>query len=214
MGRIKDFFSKFGKKNSTKNVNSNNLQNMYDIVLQYKSGTQANIKFSDELTRVELPDGSFKMLQGAKITYIEPNSEFSSKDVLLEPISYTGSDGNLVDTKQYYNQLMNSNMPLIKGFFQKEQISNIPTNYIGYIGQDANGKYNRSYDNSFNKMYKTIIEQEQYRKDLESLEYQKQFDEELRSKVQDISVHYKTSHSEYLGKYVDSKEVSDDSYQR
>lgn len=222
MGRISDFFKRI-RNGKNKNVNMAqssipNYEDRHDLNLYYKSGASAHVKFEDELTSLMLNDGTYKELQKAIIQYIKPDGSFESKDVFLEPINLTYDNGVTVNTKDYYKALTKSDLSLIKGFFEENQVRSLDTNYIGYIGQNNDGTYNRSYDNSFKQIYKSMSKQkfeenkERYKE--EQKQKDKTFREELMERTEKYGVNYKTCHAQYLGKEPESKEIDEGSYER
>ena len=89
-----------------------------------------------------LENGQYKVVQNVSLAYLEKNGRTMFKRISIDPIILQDKSGNYVyDSKTYYE-----NMSLIKGFFSKESIESIPNNYIGHIGLDEKGNYNREYD--------------------------------------------------------------------
>lgn len=65
----------------------------------------------------------------------------------LDPIITQYENGeSYYTTEQYYRNLASQNMSLVKGFFLKDQIDKLENGYIGYIGTDMKGQYNRSFN--------------------------------------------------------------------
>ncbi len=206
MGRIGDFFKRIlnRKDNNNNNIKARssvpNYEDTQDLNLYYGSGASAHVKFDDELTRVMLNDGTYKELQRARVMYINPDNSLFSKDVLLEPIN----------TKEYYKDLTKTNLPLIKGFFEQNQVRSLDTDYIGYIGKNEDGTYNRSYDNKFKQIYKEMYKQKSKEDNARYNDAQEQkdkaFREELMNKTEKYGVHYKKDHAQYLGNITKSKD--------
>ena len=191
---IKDIFRR-KKGRAADNTLNNNLQTNtpnFDCVLNYKSGIEAQVSFKN-IEEVALDDGTIKRLQSVLVNYDMPDGRFQEKKYYMEPVF--DKEGNNV-TKENYLSLTSSNMPLIKGFFSKEQLDKEPTNYIGYIDYDKNGKPIRGKDGNFERGYKAML----YRQKLQKQRMDDdRFKRDLKEKVESIKPHIKTSHAEYLG---------------
>lgn len=170
-----DFFRKFKKNKSTDNdLQKNNIPNN-DIKIKYSSGTEAKIDF----TNVVDYDG--KHLQEVYVTYTDKNGQFITKQLYMEP--HIGLDKNgraIYDTKLYFQGLTEANKGLVKGFFEQTSVNSMKTNYIGEIGQDSNGRYNRTLDYNFIDKYSKIIEAQKAQKD--ELEAQRKIQENNKLK--------------------------------
>lgn len=162
-----------------------------DCVLKYRSGVNAQVSFKD-IEEVALDNGTRKNLQSVLVNYDMPDGTFQRKKYYMEPIF--DKDGNNI-TKESYLSLTNSNMPLIKGFFAKEQLEKEPTNYIGYIDYDNNGKPIRGKDTNFERGYKITLERKIAGKQKESEE---NFRKQMQDQVERVGYHEKTSHAEDL----------------
>lgn len=207
MGRIRDFFSKMKTNQNIENSSASRYEFSYDLQLDYRSGIHADIKFDDELTSVMLPNHTLKSLQKIKIKYLRQDGSFEQKDFYVEPITQTLQDGTVINnTREYFKQMKEINKPVVKGFFAKEQVEELGTDYLGYIGKDSNGNYNRSFDMNFKYIYNGVYRnrQEQKRREQEQFHLQKEesLRRELANQVQK-EPHYKTSHAEDLSKYRD-----------
>lgn len=189
---IMDFFRR-NKKEKQKNNYDN--RNVIDCRLEYSSGITADIKFTD-LQELLLDNGATKTLQRVSVMYIMPNGEFITKPYYMEPVF--DREGNNI-TKESYLQLVNNNKPLIKGFFSKEQIDNLSTNYIGYINYYQNGTPFRDKDDNFEVAYKVMQDRKREEQENKRRLADEQFKQELLSKVNNQGVHIKTCHAEYLG---------------
>lgn len=170
MGIIRNFFRKITGRKSQENKQTNYQDpSQPDLYLYYSSGETGTVKFGDQRTFV-LEDGTQKLMQEATIVFEQldgqQGSRFEVKNVLLEPMYMYDQNGNpYLDTKGYYQQF-NANHPgTIKGFFQRRTIESMENNYIGYIGQNQDGTYNRSYDSKFRDYYRRLKE---YQKQLEN----------------------------------------------
>ena len=188
---IKDIFRR--RKNKNPDIgNMQNNNNYPDCILTYKSGIKADVSF-ENIEDVSLDDGTTKSLQSVIVNYDMPDGRFQEKKYYMEPVF--DKDGNNV-TKESYLSLTSSNMPLIKGFFAKEQLDKEPTNYIGYIDYDKNGKPIRGKDGNFERGYKAMLYRQKLQKQRTDDD---RFKRDLQGKVESIETHIKTSHAEYLG---------------
>lgn len=192
---IKDIFRRKKGRAADSTLNNNLQANTpnFDCVLNYKSGVEAQVSFKN-IEEVALDDGTIKRLQSVLVNYDMPDGTFQGKKYYMEPVF--DKDGNNV-TKENYLSLTSSNMPLIKGFFAKEQLDKEPTNYIGYIDYDKNGKPIRGKDGNFERGYKAML----YRQKLQKQRMDDdRFKRDLQEKVESIETHIKTSHAEDLSK--------------
>ena len=143
----------FGKNNkATPTPTSNNRYsdfNKSDLSLSYKSGVKTEISFLG-VEQIQLDDGTIKKLEGVKINNDMPDGKFENKKYYMEPIY--DKDGNDI-TKDSYIKLLNENKPLVKGFFQIDELKNQSTNYIGYISYNRQGKPIRAKDRRFEEKY-------------------------------------------------------------
>ncbi len=142
--------------NYNNNYQDNNIQDIPDCVLSYSSGINAKVSFRD-LQNIVLDDNTSKLVQNVYVHYDLPNGTFNGKHLCMEPIF--DNDGNNI-TKESYLQILNNNMPLIKGFFAKDEIEKQPTNYIGGINYHQNGKPYRGKDFNFERSYKNHLDRE------------------------------------------------------
>lgn len=188
---IKDIFRR--RKNNNPDIgNMQNNNNYSHCILTYKSGIKADVSF-ENIEDVALDDGTTKSLQSVIVNYDMPDGRFQEKKYYMEPVF--DKDGNNI-TRESYLSLTSSNMPLIKGFFAKEQLDKEPTNYIGYIDYDKNGKPIRGKDSRFEGAYISML----YRQALEKQRTaDDKFRRDLNSKVEKTQLHIKDSHAEYLG---------------
>lgn len=122
-----------------------------DLTLNYPSGTTAEVNFVEG----KIIDG--KYLSVARVIYTPREGNFFSNTYLLEPILEQGEDKKTYDyTKIYYQNLIKTgNMPLVKGFFKLEDLTEdlIGSNYIGKLKWNEQGKPIREYDESFRQKY-------------------------------------------------------------
>jgi|GEM_PF-2545636 len=154
------FFDSF-RKNKKDNIQQNNVPSN-DIELKYSSGIDANVNFGNVV------DYDGKHLQEANIMYTD-NGKFVVSKFYMDPHIGTDPDGNnIYNTKEYFTDLATSNKGLVKGFFENNSVNSMETNYIGSIGKDSQGNYNRSIDHAFLKKYKEIVELEKQQKILEA----------------------------------------------
>lgn len=186
---IMDLFKRRMKKNDNITVNKVDP----DCSLSYKSGVKADISFKG-IEEVLLDDGTKKLLQKVYVLYNNPDKTFEGKDYYMEPV--IDQNGNDV-TKESYMQLENYNLPLLKGFFEKSQTNNEPTNYLGYIGYDQNNKPYRAKDVNFERSYKGHLDRKRAR---EGEKNELIFQQELREKCNGISVHIDNDQPEDLSK--------------
>jgi len=153
------FFDSF-RKNKKDELQQDNIPNN-DIDLKYSSGTNATVNFGNVI------DYDGKHLQEVDVMYID-DGKFVVNKIYMDPHIGTDQDGkNIYNTKEYFTDLVTSNKGLVKGFFEKNSVNSMETNYIGSIGKDSDGKYNRSMDHTFLNKYKVI---EQAQKDQKRLE--------------------------------------------
>ena len=106
------------------------------LKLKYKSGTECTVEFS-KFREIIFNDGSKKVVQEVILTYLEKNGEFCSRTVVVDPCIVQTKQGNIYATEQHYKELSKQNMALVKGFFQKEQLSEIRNGYIGHISYNT-----------------------------------------------------------------------------
>lgn len=198
---ILDFFRR--NKNKTKRkVHSNVSPEKQALNLKYRSGTECQVQFADMLEIPVGPNGETKLVQVAEVMYNEPDGTFSKRTIYMDPMQMQDQNGNIFyATDSYYQYLLQQNMALVKGFFQKEQLSRIENNYIGHIGTDSKtGQYTRSYD----RMLKVFYDRElTYKKQMKQYNAEQQFEQELRNKtrsINEIGPHIKTSHAQVLTK--------------
>lgn len=199
---IRDFFR---RKDKTASVQSNTQPQSSvsrPLSLKYKSGETADVFFQG-LEQVEMQNGNKKSLEKVRIIYTKSNGEFEKKILYVEPIMSQDENGNSIDmTKRSYTDMSKGNMSLVKGFFQREQLGKLPTDYIGFVGQDKNGNPNRSYDQEFYSRYKTFYKQKKARQEALDAKFrqdnQRTLQEELMERVNFYGVNIKTSHPEDL----------------
>lgn len=189
---IKDIFKRIKNKNpDIGNMQNNN--NYSRCILTYKSGIKADILF-ENIEDVPLDDGTTKSLQSVIVNYDMPDGRFQGKKYYMEPVF--DKDGNNI-TDVSYISLMEGELPLLKGFFAKEQLDKEPTNYIGYIDYNKNGKPIRGKDSRFEGAYRRML----YRQKLQKQRMDDdRFKRDLQEKVESIETHIKTSHAEDLSK--------------
>lgn len=106
------------------------------LKLKYKSGTECTVEFS-KFREIIFNDGSKRVVQEVILTYLEKNGEFYSRTVVVDPCIVQTKQGNIYATEQHYKELSKQNMALVKGFFQKEQLSEIRNGYIGHISYNT-----------------------------------------------------------------------------
>lgn len=191
---IRDWFKKKSVIENKSNYDNRNV-NEFDCKLSYHSGINADIKFGN-IETIVLDDNTTKQLQSVNVSYNMPDKSFQGKKYYMEPVY--DKDGNNI-TRESYTSLVNTNKPLLKGFFAKEQLDKEPTNYIGYIDYDSNGKPVRGKDYNFERGYKVIQDREMARKQQEREANENKFAAELREQISNVDVNVKTSHAEYLG---------------
>lgn len=151
MGILSRFKPK--ENNKVSNQQGNNYERKYDIKLKYISGITAEALFSG-VEQIDLGDGTYKNLEGVNITYFfKKDGSFEGKKYYMEPVF--DENGNDITKESYYN-IQYTNMPLVKGFFEKEQIDQEPTNYIGMIAYNKDGKPIRDKDRDFERRYKKL----------------------------------------------------------
>ena len=168
------FLDRF-KKNETKQTENRNMQPPSDMVLNFSSGAVARITFKE---------GEYvedKYLSKATIGYIDSAGNLSSKNVYIEPELVKGEDGLIYDTtKEYYTQM--GQTPHTKGFFKKEFLDQLETNYIGRL--DLTGqKPERIFDKAFRARYYEKCKREKEEafknKQINEDRTQKQFEQKL-----------------------------------
>lgn len=174
----------FSKNKNKVNEISKDSDNL-DCRLNYKSGISADISFKD-IEQISLDNGNMKMLQAVNVMYNMPDHTFKSKKYYMDPI-FNDNGENI--TKESYLSLIDSNKPLLKGFFEKNQIDNEHTNYIGSIGYNDSGKPFRKKDIIFERAYKIMLDRKKEKNEI--------FNNELRSNV-NKEPYIKTSHAEDL----------------
>ena len=192
MGII-DFFRR--NKRSNEQVNYSEQQKNYDCSLQYSSGIRADVTFKD-LEDVTLDDGTIKRLQRVHVIYNKPDNTFEGKNMYMDPIS--DENGNNI-TKESYLGLLAQNTPLVKGFFAREQLAKEPTDYIGHIAYNNQGKPYRGKDINFERSYKAHLDRKRAR---EHAENEARFNEQLQEQVNNAPFHDDTGNQpEDLSKY-------------
>ena len=172
---IRDFFRR--KENSDLKYRNENNQQQYDCTLEYHSGIIANVAFG-ELEDIELDDGTIKRLQRVHVLYNnKTDNTFEGKNMYMDPIS--DENGNNI-TKESYLRLLAQNKPLVKGFFAREQLAKEPTDYIGHIAFNEQGKPYRGKDRNFERSYKAHIDRKRAREHAENeLRLKKQLQEQV-----------------------------------
>lgn len=200
---IMDFFRRNKNKGQMQQVQSNGaVPPAPGLNLSYRSGTQCQVQFTRMFEIPVGPNGQTKLVQEATITYIESNDKFSVKTVYMDPMQMPTPDGEMVyATELYYKTWAQQNQALVKGFFQKDQLSVIENNYIGYIGVDpTTGAYNRSYDHDLKNHYDEDLRQ---KKAMQKYTDEQRFEQSLKDqtkKIEEIQTNIKTSHAKELTK--------------
>lgn len=177
---IRDFFRR--NKSNEQNVNYIEQKKSYDCSLQYSSGIRAGVTFMN-IEDVTLDDGTIKRLQKVHVIYCKPDSTFEGKNMYMDPI--TDENGNNI-TKESYLGLLAQNQPLVKGFFEREQVTKQPTNYIGHIAYNDQGKAYRGKDVNFERSYKAHLDRKRAK---EQAENELRLKIELQEKINNISFH-------------------------
>lgn len=181
---LKDFFKRMKRKKDNTSVNKEEP----DCYLSYKSGIRADISFKG-LEEVSLDDGTKKLLQKVYVLYNNSDKTFEGKDYYIEPL--IDQNGNDV-TKESYMQLEKYNLPLLKGFFEKSQTNNQPTNYLGYIGYDQNNNPYRAKDVNFERSYKEHLDR---KRTMEAYEREGSFRDELNNMINNGTINVKPDHA-------------------
>lgn len=104
----------------------------------------------------------------------------------MEP--HIGMDENgrsVYDTKNYFQSLSQTNRGLVKGFFEQNSVNSMDTNYIGIIGQNSDGQYNRTMDYKFLDKYKEIVKAEKEQKVRDAEIRKQKEDNQFRSSLQE-----------------------------
>ena len=124
-------------------------------------------------------------MQEVRVMYVQ-NGKFAEKQIYMDP--HVGQDengNNIYNTKEYFQALALSNNGLAKGFFEQNSVNAMDTNYIGSIGQDENGRPNRSIDHAFLRKYKQIVEAEREQKRLETENRRTAQEDEFKAGLKD-----------------------------
>lgn len=177
---IRDFFRRNKRSNQT--INYSDEQKNYDCSLQYHSGINADVVFG-ELEDVSLDDGSIKRLQKVHVMYNNPDNTFEGKNMYMDPV--IDKDGNNI-TRESYLELLSQNKTLVKGFFAIDQVEKQPTNYIGHIGYNREGKPIRGKDTNFERAYKGHLDRKKLR---EYKERESRFNKQLQEQVNNAPFH-------------------------
>ena len=152
------FFDKFRKKEQ---ISRETKEPETSFDLKYSSGDVATVTFRGT---VEVEG---KILHNVIVTYTAPDSTFRQKKVLLEPM-YQGENDV---TESYYQSLAsipNENSTPeqrkhfndVKGFFKKQQVETLESDYLGALAYDSQGVPHREYDNDFRTKYAEIYRAE------------------------------------------------------
>ena len=183
------FWDRFKKKEEPKVE-----QQKQPLTLQYSDGTVANVTF-DGICDIE-----GKTVHAAHIEYIAQDGRFTSRRVLLEPITRTDENGNVLDaTEEYYTQMAamdgtqeaRARYNAVKGFFKKQEITEekMGSNYIGNIAIRQDGQYYRYFDPNFKASYiqtfmdeKNLKEQQAQAMHMKNLEDIQKQNEEIMTK--------------------------------
>lgn len=144
---IKDWFKRKDKEQQIQ-------EELTSFDLQYSSGDTATVTFNGTVSI----EG--KTLHNVVVTYVAPDSTFKQKKVLLEPMyrgendvtaSYYASlaskpnENSTPEQRKYYND--------VKGFFKKQQVEALESDYLGALTYDEKGTPHREYDNDFRTRY-------------------------------------------------------------
>jgi len=148
-----DFFRR--NKVEEKNYNEG------DFKFTSDSGVECKVNFVKEIN-VKLEDGSEKTVQLAIVTYVECYDEeygnFSgdSSYVVMDVEQLNDEKGNKIGgTKAYYMKQLEVNKDTVMKFFNRKQVEENETGYIGHIGKDLNtGQPNRAFDSKLRIHYK------------------------------------------------------------
>ena len=132
---------------------------------------------------VSLDDGSIKRLQKVHVMYNNPDNTFEGKNMYMDPV--IDKDGNNI-TRESYLELLSQNKPLVKGFFAIDQVEKQPTNYIGHIGYNREGKPIRGKDTNFERAYKGHLDRKKLR---EYKERESRFNKQLQEQVNNAPFH-------------------------
>ena len=126
-----------------------------------------------------------KHLQEVNVMYTT-DGKFVVNKIYMDPHIGTDQEGkNIYNTKEYFTDLAISNKGLVKGFFEKNSVNSMETNYIGSIGKDSQGNYNRSMDHVFLRKYKEIVNAEKDQKRLEAENRIKAENDKFRDSLKD-----------------------------
>jgi hypothetical protein len=175
------FFDSFRKNKNNEKSKKNEVQQnnipINDIDLKYSSGTNATVNFGNVI------DYDGKHLQEVDVIYTD-DGKFVANKIYMDPHIGTDESGkNIYNTKEYFTELAMSNKGLVKGFFEKNSVNSMETNYIGSIGKDSQGKYNRSIDHTFLKKYKEIVEAQKEQKRLDDESKKLAADDKFRNSL-------------------------------
>lgn len=193
------FFDRFKKKQEEPKIEE---QRKQPLTLQYSDGTIANITFNGSC------DVDGKILHAANVMYTDKEGSFTSRSLLLEPITYE-QDGKYIDaTEQYYRNMANRDgskeaslrYGALKGFFKKQQITEekMGSNYIGRVSQKETGEYYRDFDYVFkDKNTQRTIAENQARENAR-IQKEDEFMANLQKQIESKPVNIKTSHAEVL----------------
>lgn len=149
---IKDWFK---RKDKEQQIQEQKTPTSFD--LKYSSGDIAIVTFNG-IVEVE-----GRRLHNVVVTYIAPDSTFKQKKVLLEPMYQGDNDvtesyyasmavmpnvNSTPEQRKYYND--------VKGFFKKQQVEALESDYLGALTYDEKGTPHREYDNDFRTRYAEI----------------------------------------------------------
>lgn len=197
---IRDWFKK-NKNEEVENVGQQTMQEKQypKMALGYNNGVTADIKFKDVID-YQLENGKSAHLQEVEVLYDVPNSNFEMKRYYIDPIAMQDESGNwYYDSVGYYEKMKRENLSLLKAFFNRESIYNLPSNYIGKLEIYEDGRKPARTFNQINGFYADYI-QEHKRKlmEKEQAKADRFAQENARLVNKPHEVHYKTSHAESL----------------
>lgn len=196
---LRDFFRR--KKEPVQNNQQAYGENAKQpLTLNYRDGSRADVSFG-EIKQVDVGDGQVKMLKEVKVQHTNQKGVFETKSYFAEPMVTKDENGNEIDvTEEYYTNLAATNMPLAKGFFKREEIDKLGSNYIGYIGCDQNGRYNRSFDQMFRVKYQAFCERQSRIQQQQERETREKRENDIRDILRDQTnpPNIKTVHAERL----------------
>lgn len=204
---IRDFFNRFrNRKENKQKVNKSNQEKMQypQMSLKYSDGTIADITFMG-VVDYQLENGKSSHLQEVYVTYTDPdNKSLKGKSFYIDPIAITDEQGNYVyNSAKYFEELKRNNVGLAKAFFKKQNVVDLPSNYLGSLAIYNDGRKPSRKFNQTNGFYTDYIEhykakeQEKIRIQQEkSREADKAFEKELRESVNEKGVDYKYSSQE------------------